>query len=168
MDWLSKIDPNTIIGLGGLIATLATWTWHKLRGDKQDSFTDTIRGLGKQAVHVLLMDPSITLELAPDTLQTKAVTYLWALATGIGVPRNAITEAIVTATAQHVVGDLLDELRGAQALPAKVAALSDQVAAIPASIAAAEAKGFAAGKAWFDANAEPADPLPTATALPPK
>lgn len=148
MDWLSKIDPNTIIGLGGLLFTLATWTYHKLRGDKVDSFTDTIRGLGKQAIHTLLMDPTVTLALDRDALTGRATALLFSLAKSIDVPQNAITAAIITATAQHVVGDVLDELRAADSLQGRVDALAAQVAAIPASIAEAEARGLAAGRAF--------------------
>lgn len=174
MDWLSKLDPNTIAGLLTVIGSLATWLYHKARGEKADSFDDTIRGLGKQAVHELLSDPKVSAALSPTDLTARASIMLRMLASRIGIPDNAIVAALIRATAQHVVGDVLAELRAADGLSDQLQQLQSQVAAIPASIAQAEAAGYARGKLIADQFIERTDKpqenpiLPTATALPPK
>lgn len=162
MEWLSKIDPNALLGLGGVIAALATWTWHKLRGDKEADFSDMIRGLAKQALHVLLTDPAITTAIAPEALSARAQVILADLARRAGVPTtNPIVATLIATTAQHVVGDVLDELRAAAGLEDQVTQLQAQVSGFPAQLAAIEAAAVAKGKAFA---AEMVEAVPAAAA----
>lgn len=144
MDWLTKIDPNTLITLGGVILGGLTWLYHKAKGDQVANFADTFRGIGKSVLHTLLIDPTITSDANIDALKIRASQLVWRAADGASIPRNAITVALVNALVEHTIGDLLAELRARDSLQAKVAALSDQIATMPAQWAAAEARGRAA------------------------
>jgi hypothetical protein len=153
-DWFGKISPDTVMYLVGLVGALATWSYHKIKGDKTDSFDDMIRGLGKQAIHELLADPAVSSALSPSDLTARAASILWTLATRIGIPRNAMTEALITATAQHVVGDALDQLRSIDSAQKQLDVLTSQIAAFPAQLAKTEAEAFAKGKAFADEMVE--------------
>lgn len=153
MDW-SKLDPNTVTVLGGLVIAAATALWHKLRGDQEASFEDTLRGLGKGVIHTLLVDPAVTSAISVEALRSRASDLLWRGATAIGVPRNVITEKIMVSLVEHVVGDVLEKLRVADGLQVKLDQLNAQVSAIPALIAKTEADALARGRAWAAENVE--------------
>lgn len=178
MSWLSQINPNTVLGLVGLLGGVATWLWTKIRGGTVDSFTDVITGLGKQAIHTLLTDPTISSQIDPSVLAARATTVLTQLARTIGISSNAITDALIKATAQHVVGDILEELRAADGAQAQLTAMAAQVASFPATLAKVEADALARGKAFAAQYIDNTPPIaigpelpptvPTATALPSK
>lgn len=157
MSWLSKIDPNTVIGLIGLLGTVATWAWSKLHGNKVASFTDVITGLGKQAIHTLMLDPTVIAATDTKELAARAASVLTGLARSIGIPSNAITDALIQATAQHVVGDVLAELRAAAGLQDQLDKLNDQVSGFPATLAKIEADALARGKVFADQYVERVD-----------
>jgi hypothetical protein len=157
MDW-SKLDPNTVTIIAGFLAAGAGWLWHKINGDKVDSFEDTIRGIGKGVIHTLLMDPAVTTAISPDALRLRATMLLWQAASTIGIPRNAATSVIATAVVEHIVGDVLEELRTAAGLQDQLEQLNSQVAAIPAALAKAEADGLAKGRAFAKEMVESVPP----------
>ncbi len=125
-EFLSKIDPNTLVGVFTAVAGLATWAYHKVRGDKQESAMDMLTGIGKQVIHVVVTDTSINNDANVATITARVTAELWALASRTGVPRNAITEAIANQVIAHTVGDILTELRK------RAAALDQAQAAIKA------------------------------------
>lgn len=110
-NFLLKIDPNTLIAVATAIGGIVTWSYHKIRGDKQDSFMDTFTGLGKQVIHAVMSDPSINNDTNFATLKALVTQQIWSLATLAHIPRNAISEAIANQVIEHTVGDILTELR---------------------------------------------------------
>ncbi len=148
MSWISELNPNTIVGLIGLVYALGTWTWGKLRGTQQASFADTISGIGKQAIHVLLTDTTITAAMDPAALTARASAIMIDLAKKVGVPTdNTIVQQLITATAGHVVGDVLTEIRSRDALSAQMVKqlgdLSTFASKMSASFDASEREGRA-------------------------
>lgn len=104
MEFLSKLDPNAVLAIATL---LATWLYHKLSGDKVENFTDLIRGVGKQLVNAL-----VTAGALDQTSLTKRAQALMEDAfSRLGIPHNALLDAIAKATVEHAVGDALAELR---------------------------------------------------------
>lgn len=125
--WLSQINPNTIIAI---IGGVAVYVYHQIRGDKSDSFSDQLRGLGKQVIHALVTDPAINSQSTVDAIKAKASSLLWSAAIKAGIPRNSVTEGIATALLDHIVGDVLSELRAQQTIPSQVSTIAAQAAAI--------------------------------------
>lgn len=111
LDWLGKLDPNTVISLVVLVGSLGAWAVKKIRGEQTDSLDDLLRGFGKQVIHVLLTDPQVTAAISPDALKKLASEQLWKLASLAKVPRNATTNALADNLVEHIVGDTLHELR---------------------------------------------------------
>lgn len=131
--WLSKLDPNTVLGALAVIGSVATWAYHKVRGDQAASFEDTFRGLGKQVIHLLMADTSVTAATEPAILKARASELLWKLV-GTSIPRNALTEGIANTLIEHVVGDTLkllldaENLEIAQSLPAQMESVANRAA----------------------------------------
>lgn len=124
--------------------TLATFVWHRLRGDKQASFVDTIQGVGKTVVDALVKSGFLTTE-ALTPLATKLLT------TGIAAigldPNDALVKPILVATIQHCVGDALAEIatltKQAAADAANLTTIQANAANVPDWIAKATAEGLA-------------------------
>jgi hypothetical protein len=166
MDW-SKLDPNTVLIVGSLVGSFGTWLWHKISGDKTDSFDETIRGLGKQAIHELLMDPSVSAALSAEAMQAKAEAFLTAAASKLGLPINTITTAIIKTTAAHVVGDAQEQLRAITDATAQLAKMADDAKAFQDRLATIEKEAFERGKKFADEMVERVDPnAPAAPATP--
>lgn len=148
------LNPNTIAIIVSGIGSLVTWIVHKAHGDKVDRFDDAIRGLGKQVVHELLSDPEVNSALSSTALQAKAESLLRSLAATLKIPTSPITDALIKATAAHIVGDVQAALRELDDANDQLAQLTAQVAAFPAQLAKTEADAFAKGKAWAAENVE--------------
>lgn len=89
------------------LLALATWTYHKIKGDKTDDFTDLVKGIGKQIVDELVRAGGTN----ADVMRAQARAFMLSAMKRLGIPDNAISEAIVTATIEHAVGDAQEEIR---------------------------------------------------------
>ena len=161
MDWFSKIDPNALIAIA---TVLGTWIYHKVSGQKAASFDDTIRGIGKQVVDALVKAGDLDTDkmvLLGNNLMTDAMTKL-------GIPLNAVTNALVKATVMHAVGDALAELRQLDAdADANMAKMQAIASSMPDVIAKAQADGLARVKDLAAQTVERVDEIPAPATPPP-
>lgn len=143
MQWLSSIDPNLVIGIA---VALGTWLYHRVSGQRTENFTDVIRGIGKQLVDALVTSGVLN----RDALNARAKSLMDSAFVRLGIPRNALTDALATATIEHAVGDALQELRELTEASDRLAELTAQVAQTPAIMAKAQADGLARVAAMKD------------------
>ena len=141
--------------------TLATWTYHKIRGDSQASIEDTMRGVGKQIVDALVKSGDLT----SDALTARAKTLMASAMNALHIPDNAITNQLAMAVVQHAVGDALDELRKLTTTDAAahLAALQSIVASMPGDMVKAEAEGRARVAPMKDLIDTTPDPAPSSS-----
>lgn len=164
MDWFSKIDPNVALAL---LVGVATWVYHRVRGDAAENFSDMLQGVGKQVIHLVLTNPDTPHDL--DLLRVRVTNALWDLAAKAKIPRNAVTEALAQTVIEHTIGDILEQLRARDALPGQLADLSTKAQAVLATFASAEAEGRArvAGmKDLIESQDAPASGAPAPATIP--
>ena len=104
LTWLASPSGAVVTSV---LATLATWTYHKIRGDAQASIEDTMRGVGKQIVDALVKSGDLT----AAALTARAKTLMASAMNALHVPDNPLTNQLAMAVVQHAVGDALDEIR---------------------------------------------------------
>ncbi len=118
LTWLTKLDPNTVVGALTLLASVAAALWHKAKGDTHDTWADTFEALGRQLAHDVLANPALATPAAALGGQVRdyVTRELWAAAQRIGIPKTAATSAMVAAVVEQVSADVLDELKKAAGL----------------------------------------------------
>ena len=144
MDSLSTI-------IGGIIISIATTLYHKIKGDKAASLKDTIKKAAVDLAELALHTVVVTAESHPDELRAKVEGYVWSGLAKIGVTRNALSEPIVGAAINQAIAEAL-----------AVAKEHDRLVQLAATQASADLKASLVG--WdavlAKAAAEAARPLP--------
>ena len=101
---MSQLDPNLLIPL---VAAVFGWLYHKVRGDKKQSLADAVSPFVGQAIHLV----TITLESNIDTVRAKVADYTWDALTKAKIPRNALTESIVSSAIEEGIAYALEQAR---------------------------------------------------------
>ena len=108
MDWLSKMNPDTLIGALSLFGTVAYWLYNKARGKKTETFEQTI-GHAFDNFAAELLDTYLPTEDAIAFMK-RARLYIeeraWRVLAKRGVPRNKLTEQFVHKGIERVVAYL--------------------------------------------------------------
>lgn len=112
MDWLTKIDPNNVLFALSVFGTLGTWVYHKIRGEKTDSFSSIIGHVMDNFI-AELMDQYVPTEDVTAYLK-KARDYIeervWTVLSKRGVPRIPLTESLVHSAIEKGTAYLGNEL----------------------------------------------------------
>jgi len=98
MNWLLKLDPDTVVMAISLMSSVGGWIWHKIRGETQQSFRSVIGSVVDNLIfEVLDNDEAVAraemkgyLRYARDYVTKHA----WDVFAKRGVPRNAATERL--------------------------------------------------------------------------
>lgn len=100
---MANLDPNLIATLGGALVALATWAYHKVRGDKHGSIADIASDLVDQALHFGI----VSAEENIDAIRAKATTYALQGLARLGVPSNTTTRLIVAGAVEAGITEAL-------------------------------------------------------------
>lgn len=109
------------LGLAGL------WVWHKVRGEKTDSWQDIVKGmagsLAQEAITAWVPGGTLADGLAyvRDYIEARA----WKVLSKRGVPRNSLTESLVHGAIETATSDL-GNLIATKLLAAQMNALGDR------------------------------------------
>lgn len=101
------MNSEFVTAITGIVIALATWGYHKIKGDKQASLADTASDLAYQALHVAV----VTVESNIDELRAKATDYVWRALGRLNIPRNAVSEVIVAQVIEAGITEALAEAK---------------------------------------------------------
>ena len=131
MDW-SKLSPDHIIAIATVIGSLATWFYHKVKGDKKVSMSSLLDDIVGNILHEFLDDYND--EPMTEYLD-KARKYLddnlWAIAQKRGIPRG-LYDLLVHAAIERGTKWLADEV-AKRKIPVQLQDLAAKIAKIEAS-----------------------------------
>lgn len=148
LNWISKIDPNLLITLASALATAAVWGYHKLRGDATESLSEICDSIVANLMHEVLDDYSDQdLDVFLDTARAKIETNFWTIAEKRGIPKNAISIAVVHAATERGTAWLADQIKKRRDVFLLLKTEVDKVGDVAANFARAEAEGLARGRA---------------------
>lgn len=101
-DWLGKIDPNYV--LAG-VSAIAGWIWHRHSTVSRDDLTTLVRGLLSQEAARIVGD-----KLSHTTARECLAKAAWSGLAIARVPRNAVTQRLVSALVEQTLGELTPKL----------------------------------------------------------
>jgi hypothetical protein len=98
MNWLSKLDPNTVIPILSLLSAVGGWIWDRARGRTTQSFSSVIDSVIDNLINELLDHPPSD-EMKLDGYLKMARGYIdskiWTVLTKRGIPKNALTTRLL-------------------------------------------------------------------------
>src|SRR5215510_10157641 len=105
LDWLKQIDPTLVVMT---VIGLATWGYHKVKGDKTDSLADHIEAFARQAVSQLLDTPG---DQARASLRARELieSEIWKGLARLGVKADKVptlVKGLVSAAVEHGLAEL--------------------------------------------------------------
>lgn len=130
--FLAQLDPNLVLAVLTGVGTVATWLYRKARGQKVDSLKDTLWH-ALEGVAIKLAESDATVETARSKLTAAA----WEMLGRIKVPRNALSEMLVSEAVERGVTEVRKRIlakknaAAASVLPAQLQALLDLAGQLP-------------------------------------
>lgn len=97
------LDPNLAAILTSLLIAGGTWLYHKAKGDKVDTLSDTIGGVVNSGIHLAVVEA----ESHPDEIRATVSNYVWMTLAKLKIPRNATSEALVNAAIETAISDAI-------------------------------------------------------------
>jgi hypothetical protein len=101
------MNPDLVMLLGTALLSLGTWTYHKIRGDKQSTLSDIASGLVDQGLHLAL----VKVDSDPGALRDFVSKYVWLELGKAGLENKGIAGALVSGVIEQGIGAALQEAR---------------------------------------------------------
>lgn len=146
-DFLKSIDPNLLTVIASGVVAAATWGYHKIRGDKQQSATDMAKAVIGNLAHELLdrySDQPIEEYLA--TARVYIEDQIWSILAKRKVPRNSLTEYPVHLAIEEGTQWLAGQLAQLRQLGDHVTTLSTAADNLVSAMKLAEQEGLRRGR----------------------
>lgn len=109
-DWLSKTDPTVVLPILG---TVFVALWHKIKGDKKESWSSIIADIVKNLARDYLdryKRGEMTYAQFANNARDDIEKMFWKVAEKRGVPKNSVTTPLFNAAIEKVILWLVDEL----------------------------------------------------------